>query len=202
MKKKALIALAMVACMLLGVAGTYAYLTAQSGVVTNTFTSGAVAIDLNETDVDEDGNTKANAYKIYPGGTYAKDPTITVEAGSEECYVGAVVTVANWDKWAALFEGGTTEPKFANIHTGLGAGWSVLKEENGVVTLVYSEKVDPTSEIPAIFSAIAIPATADADDLAAINGTITVKAYASQAVGFTGEGAAAAALEAGFPEIF
>ncbi len=31
-----------------------------------------------------------NAYKLIPGKTYTKDPTVTVKAGSEECYVRMV----------------------------------------------------------------------------------------------------------------
>ena len=66
------------------VMGTLAYLTDKSEVVTNTFTVGKIDITLTE--------TKGNSFKIVPGATNAKDPTVTVLKGSEECYVYALVT--------------------------------------------------------------------------------------------------------------
>ena len=73
--------------------GTLAYLT-DSQSVTNTFTVGQVQITLDEADVDDtdkDGNTTerdtANVYHLLPGQTYTKDPTIHVDAKSEDCYL-------------------------------------------------------------------------------------------------------------------
>lgn len=74
------------------VMGTMAWLQ-DSDAVTNTFTVGNVTITLNEAPVDANGQAtdgdrvQANAYKLIPGKTYDKDPTVTVEAGSEDCYV-------------------------------------------------------------------------------------------------------------------
>ena len=45
----------------------------------NTFTVGNIDIGLSETTGSE--------YKMVPGTTIAKDPTVTVEAGSEDCYL-------------------------------------------------------------------------------------------------------------------
>ena len=96
-KKKILVALALVGCAILlvagSIAGTLAYLKDETGVVSNTFTTGNVAITLDETDVDlygvKDGEARvmANQYKLIPGHTYVKDPTIHVTAGSEACYL-------------------------------------------------------------------------------------------------------------------
>ena len=74
------------------VLGTMAYLTSQDQVV-NTFTVGNVAITLDETDVDVNGDkdsedrVKANEYKLLPGHTYTKDPIVHVDADSEDCYL-------------------------------------------------------------------------------------------------------------------
>ena len=70
-----------VAC---AVGGTLAWLTATSQTVTNTFTVGDINITLAE--------TTGTSYKVVPGATVSKDPTVTVEKGSEECYVYAKVT--------------------------------------------------------------------------------------------------------------
>lgn len=100
-KTKQIIALLL--CLVMVVAGTVfatvAYLTAQKSVQ-NTFTVGQINITLDETDVDEDGKpipnadrVTANEYHLIPGQTYVKDPTLTVEAGSEKAYVRMLVEV-------------------------------------------------------------------------------------------------------------
>ena len=61
------------------VGGSVAWLTATSGPVTNTFTVGDINITLAESD-DLD-------LKMVPGNTITKDPTVTVKAGSEACWL-------------------------------------------------------------------------------------------------------------------
>ena len=73
MKKKLTTVLAIVLVVALSVAGTYAYLTAKTAQVVNTFTVGNVNIDLTE---------KTTDYKMVPGTTINKDPKVTVKADS------------------------------------------------------------------------------------------------------------------------
>ncbi len=85
--------------------GTMAYLTDTTQQVKNTFTVGKVDITLDEAKVafnEQTGKYEAdttadrvteNSYKVLPGMTFPKDPMITVEKGSEPCYIGAVVTL-------------------------------------------------------------------------------------------------------------
>ena len=92
---------------------TVAYLTSTTETVTNTFTVGQVAITLDEADVDKNGirltndngelreRVTENEYKLIPGHTYVKDPTVHVDEDSELCYV--FVKVSN-----ALTVGDTT----------------------------------------------------------------------------------------------
>lgn len=88
MKKKILAAvLACALCVGIGVGGTLAWLTATAPAVTNTFTVGDIDISLTE--------TTGTSYKFVPGDTIAKDPTVTVEADSEACYLFIHVTDAN-----------------------------------------------------------------------------------------------------------
>lgn len=101
MKKKvfiSVIAAALVLCCTIG--GTLAWLTSTSDTVTNTFTVGNIGIKLDEAKVGPDGKALtdehaarviANSYKIYPGGTFDKDPTVTVNASSDRCYVFVMV---------------------------------------------------------------------------------------------------------------
>ena len=93
MKKTLTVLLALVLVIAMSVAGTMAYLTSTDSV-TNTFTVGNVKITLDEAKASEYGvadNTVArvqkNEYKLIPGHSYTKDPTIHVDANSEDCYL-------------------------------------------------------------------------------------------------------------------
>lgn len=59
--------------------GTVAWLVTSSKTVTNTFTYGDINIGLAE--------TTGENYKIIPGTNIKKDPTVTVTAGSEACWL-------------------------------------------------------------------------------------------------------------------
>lgn len=61
------------------VGGTFAWLTAKTEAVVNTFTYGDINIGLAE--------TTGNNYKIIPGVNIKKDPKVTVTAGSEACWL-------------------------------------------------------------------------------------------------------------------
>lgn len=63
--------------------GTFAWLTAQTSTVTNTFTYGDINITL--------GETTGNSYKIIPGVNIKKDPRVTVAANSEACWLFVMV---------------------------------------------------------------------------------------------------------------
>ena len=100
--KALLLTLCAVLLVAASVLGTMAYLT-STAKVENTFTVGKVEIKLDETDVTNPNGprVKANSYKLMPGTTYTKDPTVTVLKGSEDSYVRMKVTFNNA---AALME--------------------------------------------------------------------------------------------------
>lgn len=105
--KALLLTLCAVLLVAASVLGTMAYLT-SSAEVKNTFTVGKVEIKLDEAKVNADGipvegadRVTANSYKLMPGTTYTKDPTVTVLNGSEASYVRMKVTFNNA---AALME--------------------------------------------------------------------------------------------------
>lgn len=83
MKKKS-IALFLAVVLALGAvtAGTLAWLTASTTAVKNTFTTSDIDITLAETK-----GGKNHEFKMVPGYTIAKDPKVTVKAGSEKCYL-------------------------------------------------------------------------------------------------------------------
>lgn len=84
MKKKA-IALAMALTVSIGcaVGGTLAWLVSSPDEVTNTFSTSNVGVTLTETT----GGNNHDGYIMTPGCDIAKDPKVTVTAGSEDCYV-------------------------------------------------------------------------------------------------------------------
>jgi len=73
------ILLAMVLLVGCAIGGTLAWLLDTSDTVTNTFTDSDINITLTE--------TTGENYQMIPGYTVAKDPVVTVQAGSEDCWV-------------------------------------------------------------------------------------------------------------------
>ena len=75
------------------VGGTIAWLTDKTDAVTNTFTVGDINIKLYET-LNPNGEPNADGSnvtdwqaKLIPGSKYAKNPQVSVDAGSEDCYL-------------------------------------------------------------------------------------------------------------------
>lgn len=184
---------------------TIAWLTHTPAPVVNTFTftnSDKVTITLDEALVDaygnleyvegEDGEKKladrvyANTYKLLPGHSYVKDPTIHVAADSIDCFL--FVTV---DNAIAGIEDATT------IAAQMAAkGWVKVEGYTNVYALATTtSQADGTTKTQltkksagqdaVVFESFTIKGTENATSLAAYNNqTVTVKAYAVQAEGF------------------
>ena len=95
MKKKTfIIALCLALVVAFAAGGAIAWLTDTTEEVKNTFTVGNVKLDLYEHDA-AGKEVKALSFKMIPGTTAAKDPTVEVQKGSEECYVFVKITEEN-----------------------------------------------------------------------------------------------------------
>ena len=112
-KKAMLMTLCAIILVVATVFGTMAYLT-STDKVDNTFTVGNVKITLDEAKVDTDGSpvtgaarVKENSYKLMPGHTYTKDPTIHVDAASEDCFIRAKVTLKTSSRAPTMISGGS-----------------------------------------------------------------------------------------------
>lgn len=137
--KALLMSLCAVLLVAASVLGTMAYLT-DSKDVKNTFTVGNVAIKLDEAKVDDMGNlvknqdgtlvnrVTENDYKLLPGHTYVKDPTVTVLTPSVASYVRMKVTFNNADKIIAL----CTDPEFEGEVTGVENAFPLIRMVNFV----------------------------------------------------------------------
>jgi len=192
-KKKfisAILAISIVAALAVG--GTLAYLTSTTSLITNTFTVGNVKITMDEAKVNDAGEpvdangdvvalanaprVTANTYKLMPGHTYTKDPTIKVDATSEDCWLFVKIT----DEITAI-EGATT---VANQLTA--NNWTAVTGQDGVYA--YANKVSANASVP-VFGTFTIANNADVSGYA--GKTITLVACAVQADGFATAAAAA-----------
>lgn len=190
MKKKTK-ALMLVLCAVLlvtaSVLGTMAYLTSTDKVV-NTFTVGKVAITLDEAKVDPDGKpvadaarVKENAYHLLPGHGYTKDPTVHVQANSEDSFIFVKV-----ENGIANYEAGTT------IAAQIAAnGWTALDGVENVYYKTYTKSAEITN-LP-VFGHFTIADHANDTDSwnnFSAETKVTVTAYAVQQDGFASAAAA------------
>lgn len=167
MKKKGLALVLALTLLVVGVvAGTLAWLTAKSDVVTNTFTTSDIKVELKETTGTE--------YKMIPGYTISKNPKATVLAGSEECYLFVKLEKSqNFDDYMTyeMADGWTVVPGETNVYyrvvdgtnNKIGTPYSVLK--NNQVTVKDSVTKEQMNAL---------------DAEGAEKPTLTITAYASQ----------------------
>ena len=116
------------------VAGTLAWLTDKTEPVVNTFTVGDINITLTE--------SESLDLKMVPGRTITKDPKVTVNEGSEACWLFVkVVKSGNFDDfmtfemadgWIAL--SGYAGVYYRNVDaTNADTGFDVLKDKKVMV---------------------------------------------------------------------
>ena len=101
-----IVATVLLCCCLIGT--TYAWLVTKTEPIKNTFTFGNINITLTETDA----TNNAKEFKVVPGATIDKDPTVTVKANSEACWLfikveksanfDTFMTYAMADGWTVL----------------------------------------------------------------------------------------------------
>ncbi len=209
--KKKVFALALSVCIVvLSIAGSsIAYFT-DTETYTNTFTSGKVDISLKVGDVTVNETNHSVADKAVPGTTIERVTSISVNSGSEDAYLGAVITINggttlltsnpsgdNGKIYAAnLFkniQGSVTveDAKTDGLHTGF------------IVRIVFTGEysVNGTGTTSTnVFDGISIPGTWDQANIETFkNVTLNIVAYGVQSEGLA---SADAALKAAFPEAF
>ena len=134
MKKALFIMLSAALIVCATVAGTLAWLTDKTEPVVNTFTVGDINIELKE--------TTGETYKMVPGIELEKDPTVTVKAGSEACWLfvkveksgnfDSFMTFEMADGWIAL--SGHAGVYYRNVDaTNADTGFDVLKDKKVMV---------------------------------------------------------------------
>lgn len=101
--------------LIVGVAGgaTFAWLTAETDPVVNTFTYGDINITLAE--------STGSDYKIIPGVDIGKDPKVTVKAGSEACWLFVKVEEEKWPELTYVNKDGKAVRK---VNYDIADGWT------------------------------------------------------------------------------
>lgn len=160
---------------------TMAFLT-DTDKVTNTFTVGKVEITLDEVDVDIYGSpvpsasarVQENSYKLIPGHSYEKDPTVHVGEGSENSWI--FVKVEN--QIADVILEGTDNQSIENqIVTN---GWTAL---TGVSNVYYKQYTgNGVKQDLIVFDGFTVKNDIDLSDYS--DKTIVITAYAVQLDGF------------------
>lgn len=202
-KAKKILVLAMSACLLVAVTigATVAYLT-DTKTVNNTFTVGNVKIKLDEAvaEYDSASNTwkatnartdEGQSYKLLPGTVVEKDPTVTVLAKSEDCYVRALITVTNKEALDKIFA--EYDLALENVIGGISTDWTVAAAgtpdgDTRVYEVRYKSIVPASTSdtvLDDIFESITVPGDLNNTEIASLeNLSITVVAQAIQADGF------------------
>lgn len=181
--KVALTALCALLLIVASVAGTLAYLTSND-TVTNTFTIGKVKITMDEAKTNVDGDpvdagdnvvaladaprVQANTLHLIPGSDYTKDPTIHVEANSEDAYLFVKIT----DEIAAIQDSDTVLEQLA------ANGWVAVPGK----TNLYYQMHTQTNVVKdyVVFETLLVDAAADNAELEAVGDQLIIEAYAIQ----------------------
>lgn len=187
MKKKLTTVLAIVLVVALSVAGTYAYLTAQTDTVTNTFTAAGLAsnFSLDESKANQQPNgsytldvktrVQENEYSVVPKVNLAKDPTVHVTL---EKNVGAYVFLAVNDKLGDGLTATIDDTQWTALnktYTANGAEW----------TIYYKQLAGSATPAKVDINVLAGQQIVVGDTVAENCGNIVFNAYLTQSAGFT-----------------
>lgn len=172
MKKKLMITLVVVLLLALTVGGTLAYFT-DADTAVNTITVGRVGISLTEEGATLVNGVLGQQYHLLPGHSYDKEPTITVDADSMDCYL--FVKVENGIE--AIETQTAADTIAAQLETN---GWILLEG-----SVYYNTEVASAGDELVVFESFTIDGSTTNAELAAHkDASITITAYAIQQAGF------------------
>lgn len=146
----------------ISIGGTIAWLTSTTGSIENTFTVGDINIQLTETTPE----TKTNI-QIVPGKNIPKNPTVVVEANSEDCWLFVMVEEKNWPT--------------SDVTYGIAEPWREVEADdlpNADTKLYYCEvsKTDQaTNRQILVDNQVVVANTLDADEMEAIETNVNGK---------------------------
>ena len=187
--KKKIVALCLVVGLLAVsvIGGTLAYFT-DSDDVTNTFSVGKVDITMDEAKTDEYGELEldpeteepvarvdTNKYKLVPGGSYVKDPTIHVADGSENAFLYVQVN----NGLANVLTENCIEKQLADN------GWELVENTENIYAFQKHTNLNmavTAGQSVNVFDEFVVDSAMNEETLNAVaNSTIVVRAFAIQA---------------------
>ena len=187
--KKKIVALCLVVGLLAVsvIGGTLAYFT-DNDDVTNTFSVGKVDITMDEAKTDEYGKREldpeteepvarvdANEYKLVPGGSYVKDPTIHVADGSENAFLYVQVN----NGLANVLTENCIEKQLADN------GWELVENTENIYAFQKHTNLNmavTAGQSVNVFDEFVVDSAMNEETLNAVaNSTIVVRAFAIQA---------------------
>ena len=202
MKKKLTLLVAFVLVFALGVAGTFAYLTAKTDAVVNTFTVGKVGVlSLTET-TGSNTQGRGGDHKIIPGVPTSKDPKVSYAADDtdEAVYVFVKIDAAAWDFNATTNTYTYLKAGKTCLSWSVNTGWTALPGSTGVYYKALAKGTDLAATSVIANDQITVDGTnvteTNINDVASGAGSLTFTAYAIQQAGFEAPEAAWAALQA------
>lgn len=169
--------------------GTLAYLTDGTETVENTFTPSDIEIELDESD-DLD-------LKMVPGKEIAKDPQVTVEANSEDCYV--FVKVEPSANYSTFFDGYTVADGWTALTGVEGVYYRTVASSTDKQVFNVLADADPATTAVGTNGSVKVLSTVTQEMLSALTSaemypTLSFTAYAIQQLGFDSASAAWAQL--------
>ena len=172
-----LVVLVLVLALLIGgvVGGTIAWLVTNTAPVVNTFTVGNINITLTETGTTEDKPT----FKMVPGTEIGKDPVVTIQEGSEKCWVFVKV------EEAGSVTVGTEEYGFdAFVNYGVRDTWEEVEaaDDGSYVVYGYKTVVDATNDDQELYVLTAGTAVDANEKLKNPNGCVTIPQSVTKAM--------------------
>ena len=208
LKKKIFGITLVVGLLVLSIVGTtMAYFT-DTDAKTNVFTSGNVDIELNDDIFSVDLNTE-NIANVYPGQQISENGATVKNIGSEDAYVGVIITLApgvDKDLVLQLFKDTATTPNSTLDLDADGDVYTVSYVETATgleeIRIIYKNALKSKNSV-AFFGEMNIPSKWDNNPETNENMKMfvglkmIVKAYATQTQGFTN---AADALTAAFDD--
>ena len=165
------------------IGGTVAWLATKTESVTNTFVAGNIEISLDETGTTNNAKTLT----MVPGSPIEKDPTVTLEKGSEACWLFVKVHESDGLGKTEIMKGSVTDAMADTYITyEIADGWNPMQDNDGV----YYKQMDAVNEDTTYAvlkdNKVYVPASVTKqmmDEAGSI--TLTFTAYAIQQSSFT-----------------
>lgn len=144
---------------------TLAWIHTSTAPVVNTFEYGDVNITLVETDTTLTDGKYTRTFRMIPGNTLDKDPTVTVQADSEDCWLFVKITEsANLDTFIAY---------------AIDSGWKVLS--TGATETVLYRQVLKTDGVKSFGILVAGTHTVNSVDYSWTDNQVLVKPEVTKA---------------------